>query len=71
MNSHRPGYYAYVGTAELGCEPVGTEGKLLRWDLKTDKGALRAAARAFGNRPFRLFHFMDFYDDSSFVEVIE
>ena len=62
-------FYAYRGTALLGNEPCGGDGKLL-FKLKTDIGALRRCFKAFGLEPFRLYAYGNFYDKTTFREVL-
>lgn len=64
----RPGYYGYEGNAPLGTERLGTFGKFLRFDLKTDKGAIRALRRAITG-DYRLYRFTNFYDEKTYTEV--
>ena len=62
------GYYAYEGIAPLGEEPVGGSNKMIRYDLKTDRGAVNAAYKRFG-LDFRLYRFTNVYDNKTFREV--
>lgn len=63
------GYYIYKGTYELGQEPLGSDNRLIRRDLKTDRGAIAYAKRIFKDQPFSVFRFSNFYDDRSFRVV--
>jgi hypothetical protein len=57
-------FYAYKPTAK-GTAPLGTDGQSIRWDLKTDRGAIRWARAIFGPtvRVFRIVG--SFYDDAA------
>lgn len=61
-------YYVYAGFNKLGEESLGTEGRNIWKDLKTDKGALRRAQRRYP-QGFRLYRFTNFYDYKTFKEV--
>lgn len=61
-------FYAYVPTAE-NKEPTGTSNRLIIKDLKTAKGALNRCLKAFKEKPFRLYTFRNFYDDSTFTLI--
>jgi hypothetical protein len=63
-------YYVYAGTADLGKEPLGTSGKSIWHDLKTNKGAYRRALKLYGAN-FRLYSFTNFYDNSTFKEILD
>lgn len=62
-------FYAYKGNDPLGKEPLGSENRLIWKDLKTIKGARNRAKKAFGNQPFKLYTFTNFFDDKTFSEV--
>ena len=62
-------FYAYVPNKE-GKEPLGSENRLIIKDLKTIKGAINRCKKAFRNKPFKLFTFTNFFDDSTFNEII-
>lgn len=64
-----PSYYAFEGNAILGRERLGTEGKHIWHDLKTDNGAKHRAYRLFNGKAFRLYRFTNMYDQSTFVEI--
>ena len=61
------GYYAYIPRDD-GSEPLGTDGKTIRHDLKTDAGAIRAARRALGDT-VRVFWFWDWYQSEPFRQI--
>jgi hypothetical protein len=61
-------FYVYAGFNPLGKEGLGTEGKSIWRDLKTIRGALRRAQRQYP-QGFRLYQFINFYDDKTFKEV--
>ena len=61
-------YYAYI-PREDGTEPMGTENRLIIKDLKTSRGALRRCLRAFGDKPFNLYTFTNFYSDATFTLI--
>lgn len=53
-------FYAYAGDAELGSEPCGGTGRSL-FELKTTSGAIRRCYRWFGDTPFRLYSYTEWY----------
>jgi len=61
-------FYAYLGSQELGKEPLGTFGKML-FELKTRQGAKNRCRRIWGDKEFRLYTYTNFYNDSTFKEV--
>jgi hypothetical protein len=61
-------FYAYNSHAELGNEPLGTDGKLL-FELKTYSGAVRRVQHCFKNTPWNLYTYLNFYDNSTFKLV--
>lgn len=63
----RSGYYAYV-PREDGTEPLGTFGRIIRYDLKTDRGAIRAAVKAIGAGA-RVYRFTSLYNESTFRRI--
>ncbi len=60
-------FYVYPGSEE----PLGTEGRLVWRDLKTRSGAIRRARRIFKGKPFSLYTFTNFYDDSTFTCILK
>ena len=60
-------FYVHPGSEE----PMGTEGRLIWRDLKTRRGAIRRARRIFKGKPFSLYIFTDFYDDSTFRCILK
>lgn len=58
-------FYAYAGTATLGSEKLGTDGRML-FELKTTPGAIRRTRRAFAGQPFTLYRFTNFYNNATF-----
>jgi hypothetical protein len=60
-------FYVHSGTEE----PTGTEGRLVWRDLKTRGGAIRRARRIFKGKPFSLYTFTDFYDNSTFRCILK
>lgn len=56
-------YYAYKGTASLGSEPCGSDGKMM-FELKTDAGAIRKVEKMF--KSFRIYSYTNFFDDKTF-----
>ena len=60
-------FYVYAGSEE----PMGTEGRFIWRDLKTRGGAIRRARRIFKGKPFSLYIFTDFYDDSTFRCILK
>ena len=61
-------FYAYVPTKD-GNEPTGTSDRLVIKDLKTARGALKRCLKAFGEKPFKLFTFTNFYNESTFTLI--
>ena len=61
-------YYSYKPTDD-GREPMGTSDRHLRYDLKTDAGAIRDAVRLLGPtaRVFRVAG--SFYDEKSHQQI--
>ena len=64
----RSGYYAYIPRGD-GTEPMGTDRKIIRWDLKTDAGMVRHVRKYLGPTA-RVFAFRSFYDDSTFRQIV-
>lgn len=62
------GFYAYKGRAPLGTERPGSEDKLLRKDITSQRYFLRQCRTLWG-RDFRAYTFANFYDDKSFREI--
>lgn len=65
-------FYAYLGTAELGQEPCGTENKILRQhsEYKTIRGFMRhGIPESWRGRAYRVYTFTNFYDPSTFTLV--
>ena len=60
-------FYAYKGSAELGKEPCGGDGKLIIRDLKTVRGAHKRCRTYLGSE-YRLYTFTSFYDNKTFKE---
>jgi hypothetical protein len=58
-------FYGYIGNYDLGCEPLGTEGRHLK-ELKTLAGAIKHFKQWFNNKPFKLYTYHNFYDDKTF-----
>jgi len=65
----RRAFYA-VRLDRTGKEPLGSGGKMIMRDLKTERGARqRVLARKWGT--WRLYSFIDFYDDGQSWRLIE
>lgn len=62
-------FYAYKGTAPLGSEPLGGDGKLLMKDLTSEAGAVRRCRQVFKDASFKLYAYTNFYDNKTFREV--
>ena len=60
--------YAYKGTADLGKESLGTEGKLM-FELKARWAILRRCKQAFKDNNFRVYSYTNFYNDATFTEI--
>lgn len=63
------GFYAYLGNAELGSEPLGSFGRMVIADLKTKQGALRRCNKYWKDRTFRIYSYTNFYDERTFKRV--
>ena len=63
------GFYAYLGNAELGSEPLGSFGRMVIADLKTARGAIRRCNKYWAGKEFRVYSYTDFYDDNTFRRV--
>lgn len=63
-----PMYYAYTPDRD-GNEPLGTFGKIIRDDLRTDRGFIRHAVRYLGKncRCYRIAG--SFYRDSDHIPI--
>lgn len=62
-------FYAYKGTAPLGSEPVGGDGKLLMKDLTTPAAAVRRCRQVFKDAAFKVYSYTNFYDNKTFHEI--
>ena len=60
-------FYVHAGSVET----LGTEGRYIWRDLKTRGGAIRRARRIFKGKPFSLYTFTSFYDDSTFRCILK
>jgi hypothetical protein len=60
-------FYVHAGSEE----PTGTEGRYVWRDLKTKRGAINRARRIFGDKPFSLYTFTDFYDGRTFKPILK
>ena len=63
------GFYAYLGNAELGSEPLGSFDRMVIADLKTKQGALRRCNKYWAGKEFRIYSYTDFYDESTYRRV--
>lgn len=63
------GFYAYLGNAELGSEPLGSFDRMVITDLKTKQGALRRCNKYWVGKEFRIYSYTDFYDESTYRRV--
>ena len=63
------GFYAYLGNAELGSEPLGTGNKMIIHELKTTRGAIRRCNKYWSDKEFRVYSFTSLYDESSYRRV--
>jgi hypothetical protein len=50
-------------------EPVGTQGRYLWDDLKTNQGAIRRAIKMFPAKSFKIWTYTNFYDKKTFSLV--
>ena len=60
-------FYVHSGSEE----PTGTDGRFVWRDLKTRRGAINRARRIFGDKPFSLYTFPDFYDGRTFKPILK
>jgi hypothetical protein len=60
-------YYAYRPDSE-GKEPLGTEGKIIRYDLRSDQHFIRHARAALGDS-CRVFRCVNFYNEESYTQI--
>ena len=60
-------FYVHAGSEE----PTGTDGRFVWRDLKTRGGAIRRARRIFGDKPFSLYTFTNFYDGRKFKPILK
>jgi hypothetical protein len=62
-------FYVYRGHYPLGSEPLGTMGKSVWHDLKTQRGAIQRANRLYGLGGYKLYAFTNFYNNDTFREI--
>ena len=60
-------FYVHAGSEE----PTGTDGRFVWRDLKTKRGAISRACRIFGDKPFSLYTFTNFYDGRTFKPILK
>lgn len=63
--------YCYKGNYDLGCEPLGTEGRHIFNDLQTIRGAKNRLIKWYNYNHFRIYTYSNFYDDKTFRLIYE